>query len=128
MNSVWRRYSGGRVRRTLAPYRVSRRMRLIGPLIGFWYDAAYAHDTSMVNPRGSPLSSMVVRSQLRHPRLERGAGAGAGEEEQHRQNLVLQQGMGLAEGTAPLEIERHLHDAVDLPLGPLLVGDQIATA
>ncbi len=44
-----------------------------------------------------------MSAQLRHPRLEAGPRPGAREEEEHRQDLVAQQGVILAEGSSSLD-------------------------
>ena len=68
-----------------------------------------------------------VAPELRHPRLEARPGAGAREEEQHREDLVPEEGVRFPERPAALEVHRHIEDRVEFVLRPFLGGDHVAS-
>ena len=75
---------------------------------------------------GGAVDELRVPAQLGHAGLKAVARARAGEEEQHRQHLVAQVGVGIAERPLALQIQGHIEDGVDLVFGPLLGGDHVA--
>jgi hypothetical protein len=77
---------------------------------------------------GLGLDELGVPPELCHARLERGTGTGAREEEEHREDLVPQVGMGLTEGARPFQGERNVEKRVELVLGEVLERDHVATA
>ncbi len=74
---------------------------------------------------GLGFDELGVAAQLRHAGFEAGPGPGGGEEEQHRQHLVVQQGMGPAQGALQLEVTGHLEHGVELVFAPVLRGDEV---
>ncbi len=74
---------------------------------------------------GGAVEEHGVPAQLGHSGFEAGPGSGAGEEEEHCQHLVVEVGVGFAEGPLALQVEGDVHDGVELVPGPLLSGDHV---
>ncbi len=74
------------------------------------------------------LDERGVAAQLGHARLEGAAGARAAEEEQHRQHLVAQIGVGLAQGALALQVEGHVEDGLDFLFREVQVADQVTVS
>src|SRR5512143_2688169 len=77
---------------------------------------------------GAAFNEGAVPAELGDARLERAARARAAEEEQHRQHLVAQVGMRLAQCALSLEVQGHIDDGLDLFLAEVEVADQVAAA
>jgi len=63
---------------------------------------------------------------LGHPGLEGPASAGAREEKEHRQYLIAQIGMRLAQGPFALQVEGHIQHCLHFFPAEIQVADQIS--
>jgi hypothetical protein len=67
-----------------------------------------------------------VAAQLRHAGLKRAAGACAGKKKQHRQRLVAQVGMRLAQRPLAFQVPGHVQNGFDFFLAEVQVTDKIS--
>jgi hypothetical protein len=80
------------------------------------------------NLRGAAFNEGRVTAQLRHAGLKTAARARAGEEEQHRQHLVAQQRVRLAQGPFHFQIPGQLQNGFDLFLRKIKVANKVTSS